>query len=227
MSLIQIQAANLKFQGQGVNLVRKLIKEFTKGIIAENPTLALVLGLCPALAVSNTLINAVGMGMAATFVLLGSAIIISSLRKLIPDRIRIPCFIVVIATFVTIVELMMKAYFPVLDKALGIFVPLIVVNCIILGRAEAFSSRNKLFPSIFDALGMGIGFTFALCAIAAIRELLGNGTLFGFVVLKGFEPALIMIFAPGALLTIGFLIGFINLNKMKKGQKTITKAGCH
>ncbi|MFC1709062.1 electron transport complex subunit RsxE [Candidatus Omnitrophota bacterium] len=187
----------------------RIISEFKKGIIKENPIFFLVLGLCPALAVSNSLKNALGMGLAATFVLVFSNSIISIIRKFIPDKIRIPCFIVVIATFVTIVELVMKAYFPVLDKSLGIFIPLIVVNCIILGRAEAFASRNGLLVSIADGLGMGIGFSIALMAIAGIREFLGNGTLFGLKVIVGFEPALTFALAPGALLVLGLLIGGI------------------
>ncbi|MBU1090911.1 MAG: electron transport complex subunit RsxE, partial [Candidatus Omnitrophica bacterium] len=153
--------------------MKSLIKELTKGISKENPTLGLALGLCPALAVSTSVSNAIGMGIAATFVLLGSNTLISGMRRFIPDRIRLPAFIVVIATFVTICELTMKAYFPVLDANLGIFVPLIVVNCIILGRAEAFASKNPILPSIFDAIGMGIGFTIALTSVALIREILG------------------------------------------------------
>src|SRR3989338_2712325 len=160
--------------------MKKLIQEFTKGITIENPTFGLVLGLCPTLAVSTSLINAIGMGVAATFVLLGSNIIISGVRRLIPAQIRIPCFIVIIATFVTINELMMKAFFPALNRALGIFVPLIVVNCIVLGRAEAFACKRPVLDSIFDALGMGVGFTLALCIIAAIREVLCAGKLLGF-----------------------------------------------
>ena len=190
--------------------MKKLISEFTKGIHIENPTFVLLLGLCPTLAVSSSVNNGLGMGMAATFVLLGSNIIVSALRKFIPSKIRIPCYIVVIATFVTIVELMLKAYFPVLDKSLGIFVPLIVVNCIILGRAEAFASKNSIARSIFDALGMGAGFTLALVIISAIREFFGAGTLMGYQLIPGFEPAIIMILAPGALLTLGLLIGLGN-----------------
>ena len=190
--------------------MKKLIREFTKGIHIENPTFVLLLGLCPTLAVSSSVNNGLGMGMAATFVLLGSNIIVSALRKFIPSKIRIPCYIVVIATFVTIVELMLKAYFPVLDKSLGIFVPLIVVNCIILGRAEAFASKNSIARSIFDALGMGAGFTLALVIISAIREFFGAGTLMGYQLIPGFEPAIIMILAPGALLTLGLLIGLGN-----------------
>ena len=196
--------------------MKKLIKEFFKGIGSENPIFRLVLGLCPALAVSTSVINGLGMGIAATFVLLGSNIIISLIRKSIPDQIRIPCFIVIIATFVTIVELMMKAYAPELSRSLGIFVPLIVVNCMVLGRAEAFASKKGVFVSILDALGMGAGFTLGLLLISAIRELLGNGTLFGFLILKGFEPVLYLVLAPGALLVIGLLIGGINFLSAKR-----------
>lgn len=207
--------------------MKKLIKEFTKGIVLENPTFALVLGLCPTLAVSTTVENAIGMGIAATFVLLGSNIIISSLRNFIPDRIRIPCFIVVIATFVTITELLMKAYFPALNRALGIYVPLIVVNCIVLGRAEAFACKNNVMHSLFDAIGMGTGFTLALIIIAAIREFLGNGTLLGFKIVKNFEPVTVMVLAPGALLTIGLLIALINfLHKIKKSKLNLERLGC-
>ena len=155
--------------------MKKLITEFIKGIIKENPTFVLVLGLCPTLAVSVSVANGIGMGIAATFVLLGSNAIISLLRNFIPDRVRIPCYIVVIATFVTIAELIMKAYSPALNRALGIYVPLIVVNCIVLGRAEAYAAKNRVIDSLFDGLGMGIGFTLALVLISAIREFLGSG----------------------------------------------------
>jgi len=205
-----------------------LWQEFKKGITIENPTFVLVLGLCPTLAVSTSVQNAIGMGAAATFVLLGSNIFISALRNFIPDRIRIPCYIVIIATFVTINEMVMKAYFPVLNHSLGIFVPLIVVNCIVLGRAEAFASKNKVINSIFDALGMGVGFTIALIIIASIREFLGNGTIFGIALLKGFEPITMMVLAPGALFTIGMLIGIINFYHLKKKtHKEIKKVGCN
>lgn len=190
--------------------MKRLIREFTKGIAIENPIFGLVLGLCPALAVSTSVINAIGMGIAATFVLLGSNIIISLVRRLIPGQIRIPCFIVIIATFVTINELVMKAYFPTLNASLGIFVPLIVVNCIVLGRAEAFACKNPVLPSIFDALGMGMGFSLALIIIASIREVLGAGKFLGLNLIKGFEPVAMMVLAPGALLTMGLLIGLVN-----------------
>jgi len=190
--------------------MKKLFHEFLKGIVRENPTFRLALGLCPTLAVSTSVVNGFGMGVAATFVMLGSNIIVSSIRDFIPKKIRIPCFIVIIATFVTIVELVMKAYFPALSKSLGIFVPLIVVNCIVLGRAEVFASKYGVARAIFDGLGMGVGFTLALVLISAIRESLGNGTLLGLVIVKGFEPALLFILAPGALLVIGLLIGIVN-----------------
>ncbi|MBU1147449.1 MAG: electron transport complex subunit E, partial [Candidatus Omnitrophica bacterium] len=175
--------------------MKKLFQEFSKGIFIENPTFRLALGLCPTLAVSTSVVNGFGMGVAATFVLLGSNIIVASIRNFIPTKIRIPCFIVIIATFVTIVELTMKAYFPTLSKSLGIFVPLIVVNCIVLGRAEAFASRHGVFKSILDGLGMGAGFTLALVLISAIREALGNGTVLGLTIVKGFDPALLFILA--------------------------------
>ncbi|MCX6348458.1 MAG: electron transport complex subunit E [Candidatus Aureabacteria bacterium] len=184
--------------------------ELIKGLWRENPTFRIVLGLCPTLAVSTSVQNAIGMGTAAAFVLVGSNIFISLIRRIVPDKIRIPCFIVVIATFVTIADLLMKAYAPLLSRALGMFVPLIVVNCIVLGRAEAFSSREPVWKSILDAVGMGAGFTWALVLIALIREALGNGTVAGRTLLPSFEPALLMILAPGALLTIGLLIGLIN-----------------
>lgn len=190
--------------------MKRLFHEFIKGVTKENPTFRLALGLCPTLAVSTSVANGFGMGVAATFVIIGSNVIIASVRDFIPAKIRIPCFIVIIATFVTIVELVMKAYFPLLSKSLGIFVPLIVVNCIVLGRAEAFASRNTAARSVFDGLGMGAGFTLALVVISAIREVLGNGTIAGLIVVKSFEPALLFILAPGALLVIGILIGVFN-----------------
>lgn len=193
--------------------MKSLSKEFTKGISVENPIFGMVLGLCPALAISTSLVNAIGMGIAATFVLVCSNIIISSLRRFIPDRIRLPAFIVVIATFVTICELIMKAYFPTLNKALGIFVPLIVVNCIIMARAEAFASKNKVLVSFIDGLGMGFGFTISLCLIAFVRELLGSGSIAGYKIVNYIDPITVMILSPGALLTLGLLIGLINLFK--------------
>lgn len=195
--------------------MKNLIKEFAKGIIKENPTFVLALGLCPTLAVSVSVSNGIGMGIAATFVIIFSNIIIAFIKGFIPDKIRIPCYIVVIATFVTITELAMKAYFPPLNRALGIYVPLIVVNCIVLGRAEAFASRNSVVASLFDGIGMGVGFTLALILISAIREFLGSGKLMGLTVIPGFEPALIIGMPSGALLVIGLLLGFFNIFKEK------------
>ncbi len=181
-----------------------------KGLWGENPTFRLALGLCPTLAVSTSVSNGIGMGLAATFVLVGSNLFVSMLRNLIPREVRIPCYIVIIATFVTIADLFMKAYAPLLSRSLGMFVPLIVVNCIVLGRAEVFASRESVFKTTLDALGMGIGFTWALVIISAIRESLGMGTLLGYPLVEGFQPALYMILAPGALLTIGLLMGLVN-----------------
>ena len=197
----------------------KLLGEFIKGLWKENPTFRIVLGLCPTLAVSTSVNNGIGMGVAATFVLVGSNIFVSIVRNVIPEKVRIPCYIVIIATFVTIADLAMKAYAPLLSRSLGMFVPLIVVNCIVLGRAEAFSSKEPPMKSIFDALGMGVGFTWALIVISAIRESLGNGTLLGFYLSKTFEPPLFMILAPGALLTIGVLIAIINYFTYKRQKK--------
>jgi len=196
--------------------MKNLVKEFTKGIIKENPTFVLVLGLCPTLAVSVSVANGIGMGIAATFVLLGSSAIVALVRDFIPDKIRIPCYIVIIATFVTIAELCMKAYSPVLDRALGIYVPLIVVNCIVLGRAEAFACKNSMARSFFDGLGMGLGFTLALILISGIREFLGSGQILGHALIKGFEPIFVFGMPSGALLVIGLLLGLFNLLKNRK-----------
>lgn len=185
------------------------IQQLTKGFWKDNPIFVIGLGLCPALAVSSSLANAVGMGVAATFVLIGSNMMISLLRNLIPAKIRIPVYIVIIATFVTIIDKLIAAYSPALSASLGIFIPLIVVNCIILGRAEAFANKNSVFDSLLDAIGMGIGFTIALCCIAFFRELLGEGKLFGQAIpfFKA-DPALIMIMAPGGFIVFGLLIAF-------------------
>jgi electron transport complex protein RnfE len=196
--------------------MKSSFKELIKGLVHENPTFVLMLGLCPTLAVSISLINGLGMGVAATFVIVFSNILIASLKDIIPDKVRIPCYIVVIATFVTITELVMKAYFPPLNRALGIYVPLIVVNCIVLGRAEAFASKNKILNSLMDGIGMGIGFTLALLLISGVRELLGSGRLFGYSVFRNFEPMLIIAMPSGALLVIGLLLGLFNFLKEKK-----------
>lgn len=188
-----------------------IVKEFFKGFYNENPVFRLALGLCPTLAVSNSVKNAVGMGVAATFVLLCSNVIVSLIRKGVPKKIRIPIYIVVIATFVTIVDLVMAGFAPDLHKALGIFVPLIVVNCIILGRAEAFAGKNNVLYSFFDGLGMGIGFTLALTVVGVARELLGDGKLWGIPIMgANFEPVLLFILPPGAFLTLGLFLGLFN-----------------
>ncbi|MBU0547319.1 MAG: electron transport complex subunit E [Candidatus Omnitrophica bacterium] len=196
--------------------MKSLVKEFTKGIIKENATFVLALGLCPTLAVSVSVVNGIGMGIAATFVLLGSSLIVSLIKDFIPSKIRIPCYIVIIATFVTIAELCLKAYSPALDRSLGIYVPLIVVNCMVLGRAEAFACKNNLISSFCDGLGMGVGFTLALILISAIREFLGSGQILGYTLFKGFEPVFVFGMPSGALLVIGLLLGFFNLLNNKK-----------
>lgn len=187
-------------------------KEFLKGFWDENPIFRLMLGLCPTLAVTTSLLNGLGMGIATLCVLLGSNIVISLIRDFIPSKIRIPSFIVVIASFVTIIDLSMHAFAPALHAALGIFVPLIVVNCIILGRAEAFASKNSTWLSIFDALGMGLGFTLNLMVLGGIREIIGTGQLLGRPVLpSAFQPSIVMILPPGAFLTLGLLMAWMNL----------------
>ena len=191
-------------------------KNLTRGIIRENPTFVLVLGMCPTLAVTTSAINGMGMGLATMAVLIGSNVAISALRKIIPDNIRIPAFVVVIASFVTIIGMLMKAYVPALDAALGIFIPLIVVNCIILARAEAFAFTNGIVDSFADGMGMGLGFTLALTILGSIREILGAGSIFGFSLFgAAYEPILLMILPPGAFLTLGLLIGLINWKTKK------------
>ncbi len=197
-----------------------LLGEFTKGFYRENPTFRIVLGLCPMLAVTTAVSNGIGMGVATTLVLVCSNFIISLVRNLIPGNIRIPIFIIIAATFVCIVEMLMQAYSPALYKALGIFVPLIVVNCIILGRAEAYACKNPVLFSIADGLGMGLGFTVNLVIVSAIREILGNGTIMGFPVLSGgYQPVLVMVLAPGAFLTLGLLLGLSNWLDMRKTER--------
>lgn len=196
---------------------KSLWYEFTKGIIKENPTLCLVLGTCPTLAVTTSASNAIGMGAAATVVLICSNAIISLLRKVIPDKVRIPAYITIIATFVTIVQMLVKAFFPAINAALGIYLPLIVVNCIILGRAEMYASKNPVVPSILDGLGMGIGFTAALLCMGIIRELLGSGTLFSLPVLP--FNILIFILPPGGFFVFGILIMIANKLNTKAGKK--------
>lgn len=199
-----------------------------KGIIKENPVLVLVLGTCPTLAVTTNVMSALGMGAAATVVLLCSNIVISALRKVIPDKVRIPCYIVLIAGFVTMVQMLVKAFAPALDEALGIYLPLIVVNCIILGRAEMFANKNKVIDSAIDAVGMGAGFTLALLLMATIREVLGNGTWLGIEIpILADNNISIMTMAPGGFLVFGILIAIVNkISGGKNVKKSFGCAGC-
>jgi len=192
-------------------------QNFTKGFFRENPLLVLVLGTCPALATTSSALNGLGMGLATTFVLIGSNVVISLLSDVIPDKVRIPAFIVVIASFVTMVDLVMQAYVPTLYETLGIFIPLIVVNCIVLGRAEAFASKNSVLSSLIDGTGMGLGFTMALGILGSLREVLGSGAIFGFKFMRG-EGILVFILAPGAFIALGYLIALIN--RLKKTGKS-------
>ena len=205
-----------------------LLHEFTKGIIKENPVLRLVLGTCATLAVTTAASNAIGMGLATTFVLVCSNAAISLLKKVIPDKVRIPAYITLIAGFVTIVQMLVKGFVPSLDKALGVFLPLIVVNCIILGRAEMFASKNAVLPSILDGLGMGVGFTATLLAMGIIRELLGAGTVFGIPILSGFmDPIIIFLLPPGGFFVFGLLIAVAGkLSEEGKAPETMGCASC-
>ncbi|MBL7843557.1 MAG: electron transport complex subunit E [Cyclobacteriaceae bacterium] len=184
-------------------------ENFLKGIVRENPVFVLLLGLCPTLGVTSSALNGLGMGVATVFVLVMSNLVVSLIKNLIPDKVRIPAFIVIIASFVTVVQLLMEAYTPALYDQLGLFIPLIVVNCIVLGRAEAFASRNSVVSSLIDGLGMGVGFTMALTLLGAIRELLGSLSIFGLQLIEG-DGMLVFILAPGAFITLGFLIALMN-----------------
>lgn len=224
---------------------KTLGQEFRKGLISENPVLRLVLGTCPTLATSTSMVNAIGMGISVTLVLLCSNIVISLLRKVIPSKVRIPAYIVIIASFVTIIQLLIKAFIPALDEALGVFLPLIVVNCILLGRAEAFAGKHKVLASAADGLGMGIGFTAAVFCMATVREFFGNGTLFTgadsllglfgvtsftgidvFSHIPGIEPILIFILAPGGFFTFGLLMACANRIAERKGKAKAELKGC-
>ncbi|MFP4013423.1 MAG: electron transport complex subunit RsxE [Chitinispirillaceae bacterium] len=195
-------------------------EEIKRGVVSENPILVLALGLCPALAVSTSVRNGLGMGLAATFVLICSNLIISIIKKWIPEKVRIPCFIVVIATFVSILQLILKAYIPVLDRQLGIFIPLIVVNCVILGRAEAFASKNNPAKSIVDGLVMGAGFTVALVILSTIRELLGSNKIWGLLVIPKFQPMTAFVLAPGGFFAIALVMGIVNVVRSRKVART-------
>jgi electron transport complex protein RnfE len=181
------------------------LQNFTKGFIKENPVLILLLGLCPALGVSTSAINGLGMGLATTFVLVSSNLVVSLVKNFIPDKVRIPSFIVIIASFVTVVELVMQGFVPALFDQLGLFIPLIVVNCIVLGRAEAFASKNTVKSSVIDGLGMGLGFAFALTMLGAVREILGSGAIFSIKLIPG-DMMLVFVLAPGAFIALGYMI---------------------
>jgi electron transport complex protein RnfE len=193
----------------------------TKGFFKENPTLILVLGCCPTLAVTTSVTNALGMGAATTFVLLMSNMLISALKNVIPDKVRIPSYIVIIATFVSMIDLLIQGFLPSLSASLGVFIPLIVVNCIVLGRAEAFANKNTVFDSLLDGLGMGIGFTIALTLIGAIREILGSGSIMGFQFIPAEYHILIFVLAPGAFLVFGFVMAAVRfiVNKSEEKKK--------
>ena len=183
---------------------------FTKGFLKENPVFVLVLGMCPTLGVTSSAINGLGMGLATAFVLMMSNAVISLVKDVIPDKVRIPSFIVIIAAFVTVVQLIMQAYVPELYKSLGLFIPLIVVNCIVLGRAEAFASKNNIVSSAIDGIGIGLGFTFALVLLGSIREILGSGKIFNFTIYPEHYVTLIFVLAPGAFIVLGYLIALIS-----------------
>lgn len=207
--------------------MNKNLGYFTNGLIKENPTLRLVLGTCPTLAVTTAAINGIGMGISATIVLVCSNLAISLLRNIIPDKVRIPAFITIIAGFVSVVQMLVKAFLPSIDKALGIYLPLIVVNCIILARAEMFASKNPVLPSVLDGLGMGIGFTAVLTLMGAIRELFGAGTLFSLPVASEFiSPMIIFLLPPGGFFVFGMLVAASNAIAKRSGKKPVEHLGC-
>ena len=190
------------------------LKVFLNGFIKENPTFVLILGMCPTLATTSSALNGLSMGLATAFVLLGSNVVISLLKNIIPDKVRIPAYVVVIATFVSVVDMSMQAYVPAVYDSLGIFIPLIVVNCIVLGRAEAFAAKNNVLKSALDGLGMGLGFSMALTMLGSIREILGTGKIFGFTLYPDKYGMLLFVLAPGAFIALGYLIAL--MNKLKK-----------
>ena len=205
----------------------KYMGYFTNGLIKENPVLRLVLGTCPTLAVTTAAINGIGMGLAATMVLICSNIVISLLRNIIPDKVRIPAYITIIAGFVSVVQMLVKAFLPDIDKALGIYLPLIVVNCIILARAEMFASKNSVLPSVLDGLGMGIGFTAVLTLMGAIRELLVAGTIFSLPITANFiSPMIVFLLPPGGFFVFGMLVALSNALAKKAGKKPVEHLGC-
>lgn len=202
------------------------LKEFTKGILKENPNLVMLLGMCPTLAVTTMAVNGLGMGLATTFVLVCSNLVISLLKKIIPSQVRLPCFIVIISGFVTLVGMLLQKFIPSLYDALGLFLSLITVNCIILGRAEMFACKNKVIPSLFDGLGMGVGFTLSLLTVGSFREILGSGTWFGLTVMPDFiQPMTIFILPAGGFFSLGIIIAIVGKISRKK-PKDITCTGC-
>lgn len=210
--------------------MNKCTERLYNGLVKENPTFVMMLGMCPTLAVTTSAINGIGMGLSTTVVLIFSNLLISMLRKIIPDSVRMPAFIVVVATLVTVVQFLLEGFVPSLYAALGVYIPLIVVNCIILGRAEAYASKNPVLPSVFDGIGMGLGFTLGLTCIGIVRELIGSGKLFGFQVMPDiYEPVTIFILAPGAFLVLAFLVAARNkiMKKLEaKGKKVVKAQGC-
>ena len=210
--------------------MNKAAERLYNGLVKGNPTFVLMLGMCPTLAVTTLAVNGIGMGLTTTVILALSNVMISALRKVIPDGVRMPAYIVIVASFVTIVQFLLQAYLPNLYDSLGIYIPLIVVNCIILGRAEAYASKNPVIPSFFDGLGMGLGFTVGLTAIGIVRELIGSGKIFGFQVMpSAYEPVTIFILAPGAFLVLTLLVALQNRVKRsleKKGIETKIGSGC-
>jgi len=210
--------------------MNKCTERLYNGLVKENPTFVMMLGMCPTLAVTTSAINGIGMGLSTTVVLIFSNLLISMLRKIIPDSVRMPAFIVVVATLVTVVQFLLEGFVPSLYASLGVYIPLIVVNCIILGRAEAYASKNPVLPSVFDGIGMGLGFTLGLTCIGIVRELIGSGKLFGFQVMPDiYEPVTIFILAPGAFLVLAFLVAGMNRLKRhaaQKGKKIAEPQGC-
>ena len=207
--------------------MKKYLERLYNGLVKENPTLILMLGMCPTLAVSTRAMNGIGMGLSTTAVLILSNVVISLLRKVIPDEVRLPAYIVIVASLVTVTELLIEAYLPSLYSALGIYIPLIVVNCIILGRAEAYANKNTPMLSVMDGIGMGIGFTLALTVAGLIREMLGNGTAFGAQILpSGIDPIGIFVQPPGAFLVIAFIIAVMNAIGIKTRQRKLVDGGC-
>lgn len=210
--------------------MNRIVERLFNGMIKENPTFVLMLGMCPTLAVTTSAVNGLGMGLTTTVVLIMSNMLISMLRNIIPDRVRMPAYIVIVASFVTIVQFLLEGYVPSLYDSLGIYIPLIVVNCIILGRAESYASKNPVVPSIFDGMGMGLGFTIGLTAIGAVRELVGAGTIFSIQIMpNSYEPITIFILAPGAFFVLALLIAIQNKVKLNISNKTnseVTSSGC-